>query len=145
LDPLTAKPSALYLPVELFEGMRSDVNAKHPIEACGFVAGKIENDGYHALEVIPMTNIFDSPTRYRMDPQEQWNAFKYIEEKGWELVGIYHSHSAGPPGPSATDIAEAYYPESIYLIWSPSEAEWVCRCFLIQDNQVDQIELFIEP
>ena len=52
-----------------------------------------------------------------MEPAEQVRAFAEMENKGLELVGIFHSHPAGPGtaeaarvGLSPTDIAEAAYP-----------------------------------
>jgi proteasome lid subunit RPN8/RPN11 len=33
-----------------------------------------------------------------------------------EILGVYHSHPRGPAVPSSTDVAEAYYPEWLYVI-----------------------------
>lgn len=52
-----------------------------------------------------------------------------IEGLGLDLVGIYHSHPSGPPGPSPTDFADAAYPEAAYLIWFPGGGGWACRAF----------------
>jgi proteasome lid subunit RPN8/RPN11 len=32
------------------------------------------------------------------------------------IIGVYHSHPLGDPVPSPTDIAEAMYPDWIYVI-----------------------------
>jgi proteasome lid subunit RPN8/RPN11 len=47
-----------------------------------------------------------------------------MEAQGLEMVGIYHSHPHGPDSPSPTDIAEAYYPDAVYLIWFRQDGEW---------------------
>jgi proteasome lid subunit RPN8/RPN11 len=70
-----------------------------------------------------------------MEPEEQVRIFLSLEKLGWDLLAIYHSHPSGPDHPSSTDLAEAAYPESVYLIWFPQESEWACRGFLIQDGQ----------
>jgi proteasome lid subunit RPN8/RPN11 len=119
--------------------MQADVGGRAPEEACGLVAGR---DNI-ALEVIPVTNALHSPVRYRMDPQEQLEAFTRIEERGLEIVGIYHSHPSGPAQPSPTDIAEAFYPEAVYLIWSRSEQDWNVRGFLIEEEKVEEIRIHI--
>jgi proteasome lid subunit RPN8/RPN11 len=40
-----------------------------------------------------------------------------------EVVGFYHSHPAGPDGPSATDRAQARWPDHVYVIVSLGGAE----------------------
>jgi proteasome lid subunit RPN8/RPN11 len=81
--------------------------------------------------------------RYLVDAQEQLQAFCQMEERGWELLGIYHSHLHGPDEPSPTDIAEAYYPEAIHLIWSCRTGMWKCRGFLIRDGRIQDIPIFL--
>jgi proteasome lid subunit RPN8/RPN11 len=144
LDPLNAKPGFLRLSSELLKQMRDEVIAKAPEEACGLLAGLAGQGGYQALEAIPVTNSLHSRYRYRMDPQEQLQALMHIEARGWELVATYHSHPNGPDQPSPSDIAEAYYPESVYLIWSKRTDEWVCRGYLIQNGQVERVPLRID-
>jgi proteasome lid subunit RPN8/RPN11 len=41
-----------------------------------------------------------------------------IEDRGDDVVGFYHSHPAGPPGPSNTDAAQATWPDHSYVIVS---------------------------
>jgi proteasome lid subunit RPN8/RPN11 len=96
-----------------------------PEEACGLVAGR----GERALAVIPVTNAAHSRARFRMDPREQVAALHAIERDGLDLLAIYHSHPAGPSGPSGTDLREAAYPEAAYLIWSVEGDGWRLRAF----------------
>lgn len=123
--------------------MRSEAEAHSPEEACGLLAGEIIGDRYDARLVLPITNMLHSRVRYQLDPQEQLNAFNYIEEQHLELVGIYHSHPNGPDTPSPTDIAEAYYPEAVQLIWSHRTEEWRAYAYLIQEGQVFPLRLII--
>jgi proteasome lid subunit RPN8/RPN11 len=112
-----------------------------PEEACGVLAGELGEEIYQTHTVIPTTNMLHSPVRYRIAPQEQLAVFNQIEEMDSELVGIFHSHPLGPDVPSHTDIAEAYYPEVVYLIWSRRAGEWRCRGFTIQDGEVSEVRL----
>ena len=123
--------------------MRRDVSQRAPEEACGLLSGQIEAGIYRVAAVIPATNELHSPVRYRIDPHEQIAAFNQIDAQGLELVGIYHSHPAGPAGPSPTDIAEAFYPQAVYLIWSASTGEWHCSASLIQDGQVIPVKFSV--
>lgn len=142
MDPLKAQPvSQLWLNEFHWEQMRADVGRRAPEEACGLVAGRDR----HALAVFPVDNALHSPVRYRIDPQEQLNVFLLIEEKGWELLAIYHSHPKGPAGPSTTDIQEAYYPQAVYLIWSQVNGDWHCRGYSIREGQVSEVLISVIP
>ncbi len=121
--------------------MLQSVAALAPEEACGLLPGSRAVGVYRVTEVIPVPNELHSPVRYRMEPLAQLKAFNRIDGLGLELAGIYHSHPDGPPYPSPTDIAEAYYPESVYLIWSATSGAWSCQAFTIQDGQVSRVEL----
>ena len=107
------------------------------VEACGLLGGV----GALVKLVIPVTNIITSPIRFLMDPQEQITAFKTIEDNGWEIIGIYHSHPNGPETPSVTDVTEAYYPEAAYLIWALHSGKWGCHAFRIKNGLVAEIDL----
>jgi proteasome lid subunit RPN8/RPN11 len=134
--PHAQPPHTLYISQAGLQQMQLEVARRAPEEACGLLSGQIEAGIFRVSAVIPTTNELHSPVRYRIDPLEQIAAFNLIDAQGLELVGIYHSHPAGPPGPSATDIAEAFYPEVVYLIWSAQTGDWQCRAYLIQDARV---------
>ncbi|MEW5873010.1 MAG: M67 family metallopeptidase [Chloroflexota bacterium] len=137
-------PGKLCLTPALLAQMQSEVERLAPEEACGLLAGLIEAGSYQALAVLPLSNSLHSPVRFRIDASEQLAAFQQIEAQGWELVGIYHSHPQGPEVPSATDIAEAYYPEAAYLVWSGAGGKWACRAFTILDRQVRSLVMSID-
>ena len=138
LEPNLQATPGLWLPAILWEQMRQDVQARLPQEACGLIGGLQGR----ALQVYPAANALHSPVRYRMEPEEQVRIFLSLEKLGWDLLAIYHSHPTGPDHPSPTDLAEAAYPESVYLIWFPQEGEWTCRGFLIQDGQFTEIPIY---
>jgi proteasome lid subunit RPN8/RPN11 len=103
--------------------MLAEVTQHFPEEACGVITGQKGQ----ALEVIPIENILHSSVAFRMSPVEQVKVLLQIEENVLDLIAIYHSHPNGPEEPSITDIAEAYYPEAVNLIWFPKEDQWQCR------------------
>jgi len=124
--------------------MLEHVARMNPEEACGLLAGTMSANFYQVEQVIPTTNILRSPERYRIDPVEQLRAFERIEAAGLELVGIYHSHPQGPRHPSETDLAEAYYPEAVYLIWAGPCGAWECAGFCIQNRQALPVKVDID-
>jgi [CysO sulfur-carrier protein]-S-L-cysteine hydrolase len=127
----------LEIRIERWEQMRQHVMKTAPEEACGLLAGK----GGASVGVFPVENALHSPVRYRMDPEGQLKAMLAIEENGWEIAAIYHSHPGGPEGPSNTDIEEAAYPGVIHIIWFQSKDEWRCRSYSIEENTACEVEI----
>jgi [CysO sulfur-carrier protein]-S-L-cysteine hydrolase len=67
-----------------------------------------------------------------------------MDDQGWELWGIYHSHTHSEAYPSETDRRLAFYPEARYLVLSLQEREApVLRSFFISEDGVDEEELVI--
>ncbi len=126
--------------------MAAHAAACSPLEACGLVAaGLVAGRPAASLQVFEITNELGSPTHFSMAPAEQLQAFMEIEAKGWDLLAIYHSHPAGPPTPSRTDVAEARYPGVAHIIWAPgADGTWACRAFLLDGGEVREIELEID-
>jgi proteasome lid subunit RPN8/RPN11 len=140
LDPLELKPHGyLSITAQLWEEMRLEVMQHVPEEACGLLAG-LKNQ---VRIILPIANELHSPVRFRMAARDQLKAFEQIDQAGLELLGIYHSHPNGPDRPSATDIAEAFYPEVVYLIWSPQDRDWSCHAFNIRDGQFQAATLSV--
>lgn len=123
------------LPRSIYDTMHADVARRSPEEACGLLGGRFEGAAAIVTRCWALTNRLHSPVRFQIDPLEQLQVFDALEAEGLELVGIYHSHPCGPDHPSATDIAEAYYPEAASLIWSDQEAGWQLNAFHIMGKQ----------
>jgi proteasome lid subunit RPN8/RPN11 len=132
--------TGITIPEDHWQTMLTDVELRIPEEACGLLGGT----GNTVFAVIPVTNTLRSVSRYRMEPGEQLRAFQRFEAEGTELIGIYHSHPAGPAQPSKTDIAEAYYPDAAYLIWSLDIEGWKCRAFRLADGLFQEVEIHID-
>ena len=119
-----------------WQEMQRHVAEEAPLEACGLLAGK--DDLVEA--VLRVRNADQSPVKFRMDPQEQYDALMWIESHGLDLVGIYHSHPSGPETASATDILEAAY-EVVHIIWSRPNGKWSARGFWIEGKDVTELNL----
>lgn len=129
---------SLSLTKEQLEQMIAHVDAHAPLEACGLLAGlrsKVES-------VIRVTNQARSEVCFVMDPIEQMNAFEWIESNGLELVGIFHSHPAGPETVSPTDIAEAAY-DVTQVILARVDGVWRARGFWIEGGTFSEVSLQI--
>jgi proteasome lid subunit RPN8/RPN11 len=58
-----------------------------------------------------------------MDPMEQLRIMDEIDDAGWDLLAIYHSHTRSAAYPSRTDVELAFYPQTAYLIVSLAKPE----------------------
>jgi [CysO sulfur-carrier protein]-S-L-cysteine hydrolase len=111
-----------------------------PNEACGVIAA----DAGTPVRVYPMTNVDASPATYRLDGKEQLTVFDELDDRGWDLWAIYHSHTHSGAYPSETDRKLAFYPDSRYLVLSVAECDApVLRSFFIVDGEVEEEELTI--
>jgi proteasome lid subunit RPN8/RPN11 len=128
----------LYLTRRQWQSMRRHVERQAPLEACGLLAG--ENN--RVEEVLRIRNAAQSPVRFRMEPREQLQALRWIDEQGLDLVGIFHSHPAGPAVLSPTDIAESAY-EAVHIIWYRDTTDWQARGFWIEGGKVKPVTLQI--
>jgi len=121
-----------------YDEMLRHVDEYAPLEACGLLAGKDDS----VEQVILVRNQAQSPVRFVMEPYEQLQAFDQMESQGLELVGIFHSHPAGPETPSHTDIAEAAY-EVVQIIWSRQNEQWRARGFWLENGQFKEVALSV--
>ena len=123
----------------LIDEMVAHAREDLPNECCGLLGG---SDG-EAKTLIRVANSAASPLRYEMDPQEQYNALKSIEDGGEELLAIYHSHTKSAAYPSQTDVNQAVaWPEQAYVIVSLADAESPdVKAFLLEDLQIADVEL----
>jgi len=128
--------ATLLLNEALLQEMIAYVDKHAPLEACGILAGKEAR----AEKMIGVLNQAQSRVRFLMDPYEQLQAFDWIEANGLDLVGIFHSHPAGPETASATDILEAAY-AVVHIILSPAGTHWKARGFWIEDGKASEVAL----
>ncbi len=113
--------------------------AQVPLEACGLLAGR----GVRVESVLFVTNADQSPARFRMEPIEQLRAFEWMDARGLDLVGIFHSHPAGPETVSPTDIAEAEY-AVVHIVLSRRGDSWQARGFWIEEGRASEVTLAVE-
>jgi proteasome lid subunit RPN8/RPN11 len=125
----------------LIEEMVAHAGEDLPNECCGMIGGA---DGV-ATEVIRVANSAASPLRYEMDPQEQYNALKTIEDGGGELLAIYHSHTKSAAYPSQTDVNQAVaWPEQVYVIVSLADPQQPdVKAYWLKDLRIADAELAI--
>jgi [CysO sulfur-carrier protein]-S-L-cysteine hydrolase len=124
---------------QIIEHARKDM----PNECCGIVA----TNGGEAVKVFPAVNVHHSPTRFEIDGRDVIRVLREIEEQGWELGSIYHSHTKTTAYPSQTDVNfAANWPGVVWLIVSLEDrGSPSVRVFEISDGSIDEGRLEITP
>jgi proteasome lid subunit RPN8/RPN11 len=128
---------------QLIEQARRDA----PYETCGMIGGK---DG-RALKIYPIPNVAENRIKhYYMDGAAQIRAMQDMDENGYDILAIYHSHPVTQPYPSATDLRDAWdadlqeprYPGTLYIILSlrqPDAPE--IRAYQLHNSNITEIPL----
>ena len=91
--------------------------SERPRECCGVLVGRDDE----ILQAFEARNLADDPNRYLLDPGDHIAIRRTARASGLAVVGFYHSHPHSAARPSATDQAEANYPDHLYLIVGADE------------------------
>jgi proteasome lid subunit RPN8/RPN11 len=125
----------------MLDEMVAHAREEAPNECCGLIAA----DNGDATRVYRATNSEHSPVKYVVDPRDQIRIQNDIDDNGWDLGAIYHSHTRTEPYPSQTDINLARnWPDPLYVIVGVAGDEPDVRAFRIVDGQVAETALEIE-
>jgi proteasome lid subunit RPN8/RPN11 len=124
----------------LYNEMVEHAKSEAPNECCGMIA---TIDGV-AANVHRAVNRAASPLRYEIDGAEQYRIQMEIDDAGFDLGGIYHSHTRSPPYPSQTDINLAFYPDALYVIVGLAGEAPEVRAYTIRDGKVAEADLTVE-
>jgi len=113
-----------------------------PNECCGMVSG---SEGV-ATEVFRALNALASPMSFSIEPNDLHRIYTTIEDRGEDLLAIYHSHTKSPAEPSQQDRNQAkLWPDPVWLICSLADPENpVVRGWDMRDGQVVEVELGVE-
>lgn len=133
---MSDESSSIHVPEAIHQVMVSHARQCYPEEACGLLAG--ETDG-RLTKAYPLTNVARSPVNYVIDPAEHFGALRDAESKGWELVGVFHSHTHSPAYPSPTDVALAAEPDWLYVLVGMERTDALSvRGFRIRDRLITE-------
>ena len=145
----------LALQLEQIEAMKQQAVSAYPEECCGLLLGMWDSQGDRrwVLELLPMKNawttnvqvltecssssfLLDKRNRYWIDPKALMEAQRYGRDRGWIILGVYHSHPDYPAVPSERDRQLAWSDYS-YPILSVVDGQVVdiCSWRLGEDNQ----------
>ena len=128
-----------------YETMVAHAKKELPNEACGLIAGTIEEGKKVIEKVYYLTNIDQSNEHFSLDPKEQLAAIKDMRANGFTPLGNWHSHPESPSRPSEEDKRLAYDSSASYMILSLIEPENpVLNSFHIEGTDSTKEELIMQ-
>ena len=98
-------PGCVAVRAAAWEAMLAHAREAAPDECCGLLVGAVGS----VTDAVPVPNL---------DPRDHIALNRRLRGTGRGVVGCYHSHPDSPPVPSPSDIAEAAYPEFLWVIVS---------------------------
>lgn len=115
----------------------------YPHECVGLLIGTSEKGVFEVREVVRAQNTLNSPVAFEADPQFVYNVYKEAENRGLQLIGIYHSHPNLHAYVSARD-AEfmKFWGHLVWLILGLSQEKIIERkAFMMRDGKIHDVEL----
>ena len=118
-----------------------------PDEACGLLSGPLAAGTTVATGEVsatyPCLNSDRSARTYTVDSRDYLRAMRDAEERGDEIIGVWHSHTHTDAYPSPTDVRQAVDPAWWYVIVSLKHGEPVLRAFQIRDEAITEVPVAV--
>ncbi len=117
-------PARTDLPAVMVQAIIDHARAEYPNEACGLIIGdRAAAAGGRPLRFETTRNEAASPYRYTIHPADLYRLTVATDDADEAFWGIVHSHTHTPAVPSPTDLAQAFYPDALYVLVSLGEDE----------------------
>lgn len=122
---------------ELLQRIKTSVQAGYPYETCGLLIGEQARAGIRVQDVIQAPNLNQErpQARYELDPKALLTADRVAQDRGLEIVGIWHSHPDHPACPSETDRAAAWEGWSYMIVSVTPHGVTEIRSWRLADNK----------
>jgi len=136
----------LRISLRLLDRVLAHAAQTYPAECCGLLVGR----GSQVLAVEAARNLRanDRDDRFEIDPLDHVRIFEAARAAGEDIIGCYHSHPDGYPGPSSIDrfLARSFGGPFGYLVVSIRQG-WACQVYsgmITEGGQIIPIPLEFE-
>ena len=113
-----------------------------PLEAAALLFGRVQDNDVVVNHVELVQNIAESKTSFSVDPEVEYKLLVEAEERGEDLVGIFHSHPA-PPKPSSSDLRNMRLNPVVWVISSKLTGCWISRAFILDEDNLKEVGLVL--
>lgn len=121
------------LPAPVRRAILDHARRDAPDECCGLLIGR----GRRILHAAALRNAAARRrTEFRIHPKDHIALRRELRRLSppLEIVGVYHSHPAGPAGPSDKDRRQAHYREWLYVVAARTRDKFRLRAYRIGDR-----------
>jgi len=94
----------ILIPDSFLADLMQHANEESPYEACAILLGNTDEETWQTTEIFLAENIDKSEINFTISNEQLLEGYKRAEEKGLDIVGIFHSHPKSEAAPSDTDI-----------------------------------------
>jgi proteasome lid subunit RPN8/RPN11 len=101
---------------DAFDEIRRHAEEGYPNEICGIMIGPRGDGGVTEVRRARNLNESMAATRYDMDPRDQLRVQREADERGYDILGYYHSHPDHGAYFSKTDEARAWMNVSYVVV-----------------------------
>ncbi len=128
---------------EVVEAMFAHAQWAYPAEACGLLA---VDDNARIRMVFCLTNAGASQDRFVIDPEEHFGCVRYADNAGWQIGGVFHSHTTSQAYPSERDVNGGGDPAWLQVIVGPVVGQNpTARAFRFCGGTVSEASVIVEP
>ena len=120
--------------------VESHARREAPLECCGLLVGTADLID----EAVPAANILASASQFQLDPRVHLETNRRLRGTVRSVLGAYHSHPRSAAVPSPRDLAEAHYPEFVWMIVSLMTEPADCRIYSIVSGGARELGLVID-
>ena len=128
--------------IKISESLRKNLelhaNEQNPYEACAILLGNKDEKIWNVIEIFLTENIEKSEINFTVSNEQLLEGYKMAEEKGLDIVGIFHSHPKSLPSPSNTDMKFMKGNPIPWIIYSGLTKEM--KAYLL-DSEIIQIPI----
>jgi len=116
--------------------IEDQVKKSYPLECCGLLIGTNTSEK-KVVEVRPVQNKNTERThdRYEIDSKDLNKIDKEAAKKGFQVIGIYHSHPDHPAIPSAFDTEHAWIGYSYMIAAIENGAKIEIRSWVFNEEK----------
>ena len=94
----------ILLPKVFRQSLEQNANVQSPLEACAILFGTSNDKTWETTDIFLTENIDKSEVNFTISNKQLMEGYTIAEDKGLDIVGIFHSHPNSQPSPSNTDI-----------------------------------------
>lgn len=133
---MTAAPGRLVLGPAVFKDLMTAVTEGGPHERCGILFGVTQVGVAFTAGCAQLKNAAEDPVHnYAFDPEDQARTWARVEAMGYQVLGVWHTHPTGPPGPSETDLAHAQQWFLYPILWPEEQGGASLEVYALADNE----------